>query len=94
MNEKYQKNKLLKIEKELFEKACIEVSKEDWYKREDYLHIKKDKIPTHPLRVHLSKIAADYFPSDGDKAITFPAVIVRRIATKLNLYVTDIIRVN
>lgn len=90
---KISEKKLLKIEIESFEKACVEISKEDWYKREDFLHIKKDKIPTHPLRVHLSKIAANYFPSDGDKAITFPAVIVRRIATRLNLYVTDIIRI-
>lgn len=83
--------KVSKIEKQLFEEACIEICNEDWYKREDYLHIKKDKIPTHYLRIHLQKIAINYFPSAGDKKISFPAIIVRRIATKMNLYVTDII---
>lgn len=83
----------MRIDKKKFEEVCKEICSEDWYKREDYLSMKKDKTLTNYLKLSVQGVALKYFPHVQHKSkLAFPSVIVRRIATKMNLYVTDIIR--
>lgn len=84
---------MVRIDKKLFEATCKEICSEEWYKKENFLHIKRDKIKTHFLRPPLRGIAAKYFPNIniGSK-VAFPVDIVVRIAHKMDLFVTDIIR--
>lgn len=77
-----------------FTKACLEIFNEEGYDRVSYLPLLKKKLQTHFLRLPLQKIAMRYLPfhQTGLK-VYFPAELVIKIAKKMDVYVTDLIRV-
>lgn len=82
----------MRIDWKKFESVCLEIISEPDYDREKYLHIVKDNIPTHYLKPSLQNRAKKHFPySQVGYRVSFPADIVRKIAEKMNLYVTDIV---
>jgi hypothetical protein len=82
----------IRIDKKKFEAVCKEITEEKDYVREKYLHITKDKIITHYLRIPLQHIAQKYIPHrKASGKVSFPAELVIKIANKMDLYVTDIV---
>ena len=77
---------------EKFELVCLEILNEPDYVKEKRLHFVKDKIPTLYLKLSLQNRAKKYFPYlQIGYRVSFPAEIVRKIAEKMELYVTDIV---
>jgi hypothetical protein len=76
-----------------FTEACLIISNEPAYDRISYLPLLKKKIQTHFLRPPLQKIAMRYLPYyEGKAKIYFPAELVIKIASIMDVYVTDLIR--
>lgn len=75
-----------------FTKVCLAISKEKGYDRISYLSVLKKKEQTHFLRLPLQKIAMRYLPYYEDRnKIYFPAELIIKIASKMDVYVTDLI---
>ena len=82
----------MRIDGKKFDLACLEIINDSEYNREKYLHIVNDNIPTHYLKPSLHNRAKKHFPYlQIGYRVSFPAEIVRKIAEKMELYVTDIV---
>lgn len=76
---------------ERFELACQQLIKDEGFNRVKYLNLKKDKIPLVSLVSPLSSIAAKYISHTKKySAIKFPAEVIVKIASAMDVYVTDL----